>query len=199
MPPRQGGTHAHTNQSSLGVRTVGKPRPDLGTVRSIALAEQFLHHSQSLCDVLSKISWPGSILFQSAQSSRILTESHLRLPGVLEMLFADGRWLALCDRHQGPRSRCLAGREGSRVLFRGSSGRSKPCRRHLDRAQQPQRRAAAPGCPVSAAPGCPVCLSTSSCTSGTAPGSLQKIMRRVVRRNVCVSKKCLCFQEVVIC
>jgi hypothetical protein len=39
--------------------------------------------------------------------------------------------------------------------------------------------------------------STSSCTSGTAPGSLQKIMRRVVRRNVGVSKKCLCFQEVV--
>ena len=191
MPPRQGGTHAHTNQSSLGVRTVGKPRPDLGTVRSIALAEQFLHHSQSLCDVLSKISWPGSILFQSAQSSSILTESDLCLTGVLEMLFADGRRLACCDRpgHQRPRGRCLAGREGSRVLSRGSSGRSKPCRRHLDRAQQPQRRAAAPGCPLF--------LSTSSCTSGTAPagGSLQKIMRRVsgemsvFPRNVCVSRK----------
>jgi hypothetical protein len=64
MPPRQGGTHAHTNQSSLGVRTVGKPRNDLGTVRSIALAEQPLQHSESLCDVLSKISWPGSILFK---------------------------------------------------------------------------------------------------------------------------------------
>ena len=170
MPPRQGGTHAHTNQSSLGVRTVGKPRPDLGTVRSIALAEQFLHHSQSLCDVLSKISWPGSILFQSAQSSSILTESDLCLTGVLEMLFADGRRLACCDRpgHDRQRGWCLAGREGSRVLSRGSSGRSKPCRRHLDRAQQPQRRAAAPGCPLF--------LSTSSCTSGKQAGSLQKII-----------------------
>ena len=153
MPPRQGGTHAHTNQSSLRVRTT----IDVGALHCIALAEQPLHHAQSLCDVLSKISWPGSILFQSAQSSRILTESHLRLPGVLEMLFADGRRLALY-RHQGPRSRCLAGRQDSRVLSRGSSGRSKPCRRHLDRAQQPQRRAAAPGCPLF--------LSTSSCTSG---------------------------------
>jgi len=179
MPPRQGGTHAHTNQSSLRVRTT----IDVGALDCIALAEQLL-------DVLSKISWPGSILFQSAQSSRILTESHLRLPGVLEMLFADGRRLALY-RHQGPRSRCLAGRQDSRVLSRGSSGRSKPCRRHLDRAQQPQRRAAAPGCPV--------CLSTSSCTSAQSTGSLQKIMGRVVRRNVGVSKKCLCFQEVVIC
>ena len=161
MPPRQGGTHAHTNQSSLGVRTVGKPRPDLGTVRSIALAEQLL-------DVLSKISWPGSILFQSAQSSSILTESDLCLTGILEMLFADGRRLACCDRHERPRGRCLAGREGSRVLSRGSSGRSKPCRRHLDRAQQPQRRAAAPGCPLF--------LSTSSCTSGKQAGSLQKII-----------------------
>ena len=164
MPPRQGGTHAHTNQSSLRVRTT----KGVDVMDCIALAEQPLHHAQSLCNVLSKISWPGSILFQSAQSSRILTESHLRLPGVLEMLFADGRWLALCDRHQGPRSRCLAGREGSRVLFRGSSGRSKPCRRHLDRAQQPQRRAAAPGCPLF--------LSTSSCTSGKQAGSLQKII-----------------------
>ena len=163
MPPRQGGTHAHTNQSSLRVRTT----IDVGSLHCIALAEQFLHHSQSLCDVLSKISWPGSILFQSAQSSRILTESHLRLPGVLEMLFADGRRLALY-RHQGPRSRCLAGRQDSRVLSRGSSGRSKPCRRHLDRAQQPQRRAAAPGCPLF--------LSTSSCTSGKQAGSLQKII-----------------------
>ena len=168
MPPRQGGTHAHTNQSSLGVRTVGKPRNDLGTVRSIALAEQPLHQSQSLCDVLSKISWPGSILFQSAQSSSILTESDLCLTGVLEMLFADGRRLACCDRHERPRGRCLAGREGSRVLSRGSSGRSKPCRRHLDRAQQPQRRAAAPGCPLF--------LSTSSCTSGKQAGCLQKII-----------------------
>ena len=164
MPPRQGGTHAHTNQSSLRVRTVGKPRPDLGTVDCIALAQQPLHHGQSLCDVLSDTG-PGSILFQSAQSSSILTESDLCLTGVLEMLFADGRRLACCDRpgHQRPRGRCLAGREGSRVLSRGSSGRSKPCRRHLDRAQQPQRRAAAPGCPLF--------LSTSSCTSG--PGKQQ--------------------------
>ena len=171
MPPRQGGTHAHTNQSSLPVRTT----KGVDVMDCIALTEQPLHHAQSLCNVLSKISWPGSILFQSAQSSRILTESHLRLPGVLEMLFADGRRLALY-RHQGPRSRCLAGRQDSRVLSRGSSGRSKPCRRHLDRAQQPQRRAAAPGCPVSAAPGCPVCLSTSSCTSAQSTGSLQKII-----------------------
>jgi hypothetical protein len=111
---------------------------------------------------------PGSILFQSAQSSSILTESDLCLTGILEMLFADGRRLACCDRHERPRGRCLAGREGSRVLSRGSSGRSKPCRRHLDRAQQPQRRAAAPGCPLF--------LSTSSCTSGKQAGSLQKII-----------------------
>ena len=189
MPPRQGGTHAHTNQSSLRVRTT----KGVDVMDCIALAEQPLHNGQPLCNVRSDISWPGSILFQSAQSSSILTESDLCLTGVLEMLFADGRRLACCDRpgHERPRGRCLAGREGSRVLSRGSSGRSKPCRRHLDRAQQPQRRAAAPGCPLF--------LSTSSCTSGKQAGSLQKIMRRVVRRNVGVSKKCLCFQEVVIC
>ena len=169
MPPRQGGTHAHTNQSSLRVRTT----KGVDVMDCIALAKQPLHHAQSLCDVLSKISWPGSILFQSAQSSSILTESDLCLTGVLEMLFADGRWLACCDRpgHERPRGRCLAGREGSRVLSRGSSGRSKPCRRHLDRAQQPQRRAAAPGCPLF--------LSTSSCTSGSACAAsrlLQKII-----------------------
>ena len=161
-----GGDDAHPNQSSLRVRTT----KGVDVMDCIALAKQPLHHAQSLCDVLSKISWPGSILFQSAQSSSILTESDLCLTGVLEMLFADGRRLACCDRpgHERPRGRCLAGREGARVLSRGSSGRSKPCRRHLDRAQQPQRRAAAPGCPLF--------LSTSSCTSGKQAGSLQKII-----------------------
>jgi hypothetical protein len=75
----------------------------------IALAEQPLHNGQPLCNVRSDISWPGSILFQSAQSSRILTESDLLLPGVLEMLFADGRWLARCDSYQRSHSRRLAG------------------------------------------------------------------------------------------
>ena len=100
-----GGDDAHTNQSSLRVRTT----KGVDVMDCMSLAEQPLDHSQSLCDVLSKISWSGSIVFQSAQSSSILTESDLRLPGVLEMLFADGLRLARCDRHQRSRSRRLAG------------------------------------------------------------------------------------------
>ena len=45
---------------------------------------------------------PGSIVFQSAPSNSIITECDLCLPGVLEMLFADGRRLAAarCDGHE---------------------------------------------------------------------------------------------------